>query len=264
VNLLDAILLALLVLAGLSGYRRGLALQAFGFGGLLIGLVVGALLAPAVARLVEGPAVQSGVVAALLLGLGALGNALGWLVGTRVRERTRGSRLRTVDAAGGSAVAVIASLLAIWFLALNLVAGPFPAVAGQIRDSAIVRTLDATLPAPPALLAQVRRFFNSLGFPDVFSGIPPLPADPVRAPSQVEARAAVEAGAPSTVRIVGRACEAIQEGSAFVVADGYVITNAHVVAGVPEPQVQTPGAPSEPATTVYFDPELDLALLFLD
>ena len=263
-NLLDVLLAVLLLLAGLSGYRRGLALQAFGFGGLLLGLLVGALLAPLLAGMVDGPALQAGIVAAVLLSLGAAGNAIGWLLGARVRERTHGTRLGSVDAVGGSAVAVIASLLAIWFLALNLATGPFPTVASQIRGSAIVRSLDAALPAPPSLLAQVRQFFNSLGFPDVFTGIPPVPADPVQPPSQVEARAAVEAGASSTVRIIGRACETIQEGSAFVVADGYVLTNAHVVAGVAEPQVQAPGVGSEPATTVLFDPELDLALLLIE
>jgi hypothetical protein len=218
-----------------EGYRRGLALQAFGFGGLLLGLLIGTLFAPTLARLVDGPALQAGVVAAVLLSLGVAGNAVGWLLGTRARERTRTSRLRSVDASGGLALAVVASLLTIWFLSLNLVTGPFPTVAEQIRGSAIVRTLDAALPAPPSLLAQVRRFFSSLGFPDVFTGIPPLPADPVQPPSQVEARAAVEAGASSTVRIVGQACDAIQEGSAFVLADGYIVTNAHVVAGMSEP-----------------------------
>ena len=263
-NLLDVLLVVLLVLAGFSGYRRGLALQAFGFGGLLLGLLAGALLAPAIAGLVDGPTLQAGVVAAVLLSLGAAGNAVGWLLGTRVRERAHATRLRSIDAAGGLAIAVVASLLVIWFLALNLVTGPFPMVSGQIRGSAVVRMLDAALPAPPSLLAQVRQFFNSLGFPDVFTGIPPVPAEPVEPPSQVEARAAVEAGAASTVRVVGRACETIQEGSAFVVADGYVVTNAHVVAGMSEPMVQTPAAGSEPATTVLFDADLDLALLLVE
>ena len=121
--------------------------------------------------------------------------------------------------------------------------------------------MDAILPTPPSLLAQVRQLFGGLGFPDVFTGIPPVPADPVEPPSQVQARAAVEAGARSTVRVVGEACEAIQEGSGFVVADGYVATNAHVVAGVTEPRVQSPGTADEDAVTVLFDPDLDLALL---
>ena len=45
-NALDLLLIVLVVLSGLSGYRRGFALQGFGFGGLLVGLVAGALLAP--------------------------------------------------------------------------------------------------------------------------------------------------------------------------------------------------------------------------
>jgi uncharacterized membrane protein required for colicin V production len=53
VNGLDLFLLVLVVISGFTGYRRGFTLQAFGFGGLLVGLVVGALVAPAPARIVE-------------------------------------------------------------------------------------------------------------------------------------------------------------------------------------------------------------------
>jgi S1-C subfamily serine protease len=263
VNALDLILIAVLVLAGVSGYRRGLTLQAFGFGGLLIGLILGALLAPPIAGLVEGTAARAGVAAAVLLSLAVAGNAGGWLLGVRARDRTRG-RFERADAISGSAVAVVASLLAIWFLSLNLVAGPFTAVSEQIRSSAIVRALDATLPAPPSALAQVRGFFDLLGFPDVFLGIPPIPAAPVDPPSQVEARAAVEAGASSTLRVIGRACDTIQEGSGFIVADRYVVTNAHVVAGVDDPEVQSQTLGSEPAVIVLFDPDVDLALLLVE
>ena len=127
--------------------------------------------------------------------------------------------------------------------------------------SAVVRTLDAALPQPPSLLAQVRRLFNRFGFPDVFSGIPPLPAEPVRPPSQEEARAAAEAAASSTVQVIGPACDVIQEGSGFVAADGYVVTNAHVVAGMDDPEVRSAVGGSADATTVLFDPDLDLAVL---
>jgi S1-C subfamily serine protease len=264
VNGLDLVLLGVLVLAGWLGYRRGLVLQSLAFAGLLVGLALGALLAPSVAGLARGSLPRAGVAATVLLSIGAAGNAAGWLLGLRLRARTRASRLGAADAAGGSAVTVLASLVAVWFLALNLVGGPFPTVAAQIRGSAIVRALDAALPEPPSLLGQARRFFSALGFPDVFTGIPPLPAEPVEPPTQDEARAAVEAGAASTVRVLGEACRSIQEGSGFVVADGYVVTNAHVVAGVDDPQVQAPGAPTEPATTVLFDPDLDLALLLVD
>ena len=259
-NLLDLLLLVLLVVAGYTGYRRGFTLRAFGFGGLLIGLVLGALLAPLVAGTLDSPAARAGVVALVVLTGAAVGNAAGWFVGTRARTRAT-SRFGQADSIAGSAIAVIASLLAIWFLALNLANGPFPGLSAEIRGSAVVRGLDAALPEPPSLLAQVRRLFNRFGFPDVFSGIPPLPTDPVDPPSQAQARAAVDAAAASTVQVLGNACDLIQEGSGFVAADGYVVTNAHVVAGVDDPEIRSTAVGDEPADTVVFDPKLDIAVL---
>ena len=259
-NALDLLLLVIIVVAGYTGYRRGFTLQAFGFGGLLIGLVLGALLAPTVAGAFDSPAARAGVVALVVLAIAAVGNAAGWFVGMRVRARAT-SRFGQADAVGGSAVAVVASLLAIWFLALNLANGPFPAVSAEIRGSAVVRGLDAALPEPPSLLAQARRLFNRFGFPDVFSGIPPLPAEPVTPPSQAQARAAVDAAAASTVQVLGNACDLIQEGSGFVAGDGYVVTNAHVVAGMDDPEIRTGAGGEEPADTVLFDPNLDIAVL---
>jgi S1-C subfamily serine protease len=263
VNALDVVLLALLALAGLSGYRRGLALQALSFGGLLVGLVLGALLAPAAARLVESPSAQAGVAIFVLVTLGGLGDAIGWVIGSRLRERARATRFGRADAAGGAAVALVASLLAIWFVALNLVSGPFPGLAREVRESAVVRALDGALPEPPSLLAEVRRFFNRFGFPDVFTGLPPPPVEPVEPPTSGEARDAFQAADDSTVKVLGQACDNVQEGSGFVAADGYVVTNAHVLAGVDDPLVQTQTGDSQEATTVLFDAELDLAILLV-
>jgi S1-C subfamily serine protease len=264
VNVLDVLLLALLGLAAVSGHRRGLALQACAFGGLLAGLALGALLAPRIAGLAGSAGVQAAVAAVTLLVLAAVGDTAGWLLGNRIRERARATRLGGADAAGGSIVAVLASLLAIWFVALNLVNGPFPGIANGIQGSAIVRTLDDALPRPPSMLAEVRRFFNRFGFPDVFSGIPPLPAAPVDPPKGADVRAAVDAAAQSTVLVFGEACGHVQEGSGFVAASGYLVTNAHVVAGVDDPYVRTALADDQPATTVLFDPELDLAVLLVE
>ena len=64
----------------------------------------------------------------------------------------------------------------------------------------------------------------------------------------------------STVQISGAGCGVIQEGSGFVVAPDLVVTNAHVVAGIPAPFV-IDGAGRHPATAVLFDPRLDIAVL---
>ena len=166
-----------------------------------------------------------------------------------------------VDSAAGSLVAVVAVLLTTWFISYNLVNGPFPSLSSEIRGSAIVRGLDRSLPRPPTVLAEVRQLLNRFGFPEVFADVPPAPAGPVRGPSRGDVAALAHRVAGSTVRVVGDACGGLQEGSGFVVARHYVITNAHVVAGVASPQVQEQNAGSQPARAVLFDPSMDVAVL---
>jgi S1-C subfamily serine protease len=261
VNLLDLALLALVLFAAVSGFRRGAMMQVLAYGGLVVGLILGAVIAPRVAGLVEADAVQAGVAVAVVLGSAGVGNAAGWLAGTYVRAHARRTRLAAADAAGGSLVSMVAVALAIWFLAFNLVNGPFPGLAGEIRGSAVVRTLDAAMPRPPSLLGEVRRFFDRFGFPEVFTGLPPAPAGPVHWPSDQESQAAFSAAQASMVRIVGQACGEIQSGSGFVVAPNEVVTNAHVVAGVAVPQVQEQGGGTQPGAVVLFDAAMDIAVL---
>jgi len=263
VNLLDVVILLLLVLAAITGFQRGAALQMTAYVGLLLGLVGGALLAPAVAGLAESPLSQAFLAIITMLALAGLGDALGWTVGRRVWSIARRSGLGTVDSAAGSVVATVALLLAVWFLGFNLANGPFQGLSKEIRGSAIIRGLDAALPRPPGVIAEVRGFLNRFGFPEVFADLPPAPAGPVQGPSRGEARAIAEPAFDSTVQIVGEACGAIQEGSGFVAASNYVITNAHVVAGVEAPQVQEQGGGSQQAVTVLYDPRLDIAILYV-
>ncbi len=262
-NLLDALILVLVGLSIVAGFRRGAALQVVTYTGLVLGLIGGALLGPGVARLAEDPFVQAALALGTLLALAAVGDAVGWAIGRHVWAAARRSRLDPIDAGAGSVVAGVATLLVTWFLAFNLVQGPFPAVSQQIRESAVVRGLDAVLPRPPALIAQIRSFLDRFGFPEVFVGLPPAPAGPVNPPSEAQARRAFLAADQSTFRIVGTACGRIQEGSGFLVDDRLVVTNAHVVAGVEAPRVQAQDGGEFVGSVVAFDPDRDLAILRL-
>jgi S1-C subfamily serine protease len=261
VNLLDLLIIGVLVLAGLNGYRRGVALQLVIYAGLILGLFVGAIVAPRFAGLAHSPVGSAVIALTALLAFAAIGDAVGWFVGIRIWTMARQSALGVLDSVAGSIFAILAVLVAVWFLGYNLANGPSPALANEIRGSAIVRGLDRSLPRPPGVLAQVRQFLNRFGFPEVFAGVPPAPAGPVKGPTRGEIAAVARRAEGSTVRIVGRACDAIQEGSGFVVAENYVVTNAHVVAGVGSPQVQEQNGGSELATTVLFDPRVDIAVL---
>jgi S1-C subfamily serine protease len=261
VNLLDLAILAMLGFAAVNGFRRGAALQLTAYAGLLAGLFAGALLAPFLANLVASPLAQAVVAIVVLFTLAGIGDAIGWVIGSRFWAVARQSVFGVMDSVAGTFVALVAVLLATWFVGLNLVNGPVPGVSREIRGSAIIRGLDSFLPRPPSLLAEVRQFLNRFGFPEVFADLPPGPGTPVHVPKNI--RGIVDRAAASTVQIVGQACGAVQEGSGFVAADHYVITNAHVVAGVRAPQVRTARG-GQGAVTVLFDPRLDVAILFVE
>jgi S1-C subfamily serine protease len=262
VNLLDLAILALLGIAAVNGFKRGAALQLTAYAGLLAGLFAGALLAPRLAALLSSPLAQAVVAIVVLFTLAGIGDAVGWVIGSKVWAMARQSVFGVMDSVAGTFVALVAVLLATWFVGLNLVNGPVPGLSREIRGSAIVRGLDSFLPRPPSLLAEVRQFLNRFGFPEVFADLPPAPGTPVHVPKNI--RGIVDRAAASTVQIVGQACGAVQEGSGFVAADHYVITNAHVVAGVRAPQVRQAGGGSQGAVTVLFDPRLDVAILFVE
>jgi S1-C subfamily serine protease len=262
VTVLDVALLLLLALSAWGGYRRGAVLQVAGLVGLAVGFIVGAWLAPHAADFVRTDLAKAGVALGTVVLLGALGDAVGSVLGLKLRRRAHGTRFKTADAAGGSALSVAALVLTIWFLGINLAAGPFPGVARALQRSAVVRVVDAALPPPPVLAAQLGNVLDLIGFPDVFSGLPPLPADPVPQPGQRLATRAARAARPSVVLIAGPACDRILQGTGFVVANDLVLTNAHVIAGG-RPRVEWEGRTFD-AAPVLFDPDIDAAVLRVD
>jgi S1-C subfamily serine protease len=59
-------------------------------------------------------------------------------------------------------------------------------------------------------------------------------------------------------------CDRSIEGSGFVYAQDHVMTNAHVVAGVTEgPTVTTPSGHQYHAQVVLYDPQVDIAVLYV-
>ena len=259
---LDVMLLALLAGSVYSGYRRGAVLQVIGIGGSVAGVAVGVMLAPRVAQLAGSPATAVALVLATVLVAGAIGNMVGWAIGSRLRRRTHETPLRRVDAVGGSFVSVIALVLATWLVAVNLADGPFPVLSRGLRDSTVVRTLDAALPPPPSLVGEARRLLSLLGFPDVFVGLPEAPSAPVDPPTGAQAAAATRAAQGSTVEVLGSGCNQgfVNQGSGFVAGDDLVVTNAHVVAGTVEQWVHHADERIA-ASVVVFDPDLDVAVL---
>jgi S1-C subfamily serine protease len=191
---------------------------------------------------------------ATLLGVG--GRILGGWSNVVLRRHHLGS----IDAGLGVAVAVVAVLLSAWLLGSVLSQSRYAWLGTAISGSDVLRTVDEVLPPVPSVFAHVQAFLNAEGVPPVFAQIPPQLVGPVTVPSSAEATSIASGAADSTVKVIGGACGVTQEGTAFEVEPGVVVTNAHVIAGETTPQVNVGGV-LYPATPVFFDPELDLALL---
>jgi S1-C subfamily serine protease len=147
----------------------------------------------------------------------------------------------------------------IWLLASILVNSQFSLVATQINNSKIIHAVTNVMPPIPTALAPAERFLSDEGLQVVADGLVQL-AGPVAYPTAAQVRAATNAAAPSTVKVVAVGCGEIQEGSGFVVSPGLVVTNAHVVAGTQSVRVED-SVSYHVATVELFDPEFDLAVL---
>jgi S1-C subfamily serine protease len=80
-------------------------------------------------------------------------------------------------------------------------------------------------------------------------------------PPRIASDPEVESAAASVLKLHGENdCGQAVEGTGFLYSPDRMMTNAHVVAGVDEPRVQTDSG-EVTASVVYYDPEVDVAVL---
>lgn len=258
---LDLLLGVVLVTATLGGWRRGLAVEALGYVGLIVGLVFGAWAAPQVGRALAPPAssLRVLIVVALVVGATLLGQLLGAQAGGRLRRAFKGGLAHGLDGLGGAAIALVVSSLGVWFLGLTLAAGPSPALSQAIASSAVLRTIDQVAPRPPTALAALQGLLSRTPFPQPFATL--VQPGGGGAPPAVPTSAAVANDVREVVRIRSVGCGGLVFGSGFPVGHDLVLTNAHVVAGTTRHRVYVQGVGYLHATVVMFDPQRDLAEL---
>lgn len=253
----DAVFILLLLTLALRGWQVGAVGEIAAMAGLWIGLLVGVLLVPPLAGLVSGGA--TAVVALLVIFFStALLGGLGLALGANLRLSLARVHLQKVDSALGVVVGLMAGVLVVWVVGTVLSASQYPSLNRALRGSAVLRAADRVLPPLPDLFARVESFLAERGYPIVFANLPPGVVAPSTLPTSIQA--AYRVAAPSTVKVVGRACDTIESGSGFVVAPGVVLTNAHVVAGETSTTVLD-AAGGHPASVVLFDAHLDVAVL---
>jgi S1-C subfamily serine protease len=258
---IDVLLLVLLALAALSGWRRGFAMVLLGYLGLLVGLALGAWAATQAGLLVSADASARRLLTAVVVFflVAAACHAVGNLLGIRVRSLLGGRWTSQADAVGGAVVATVVAAIAMWFIALTLSNVPLSPFTRAVHSSSVLRTIDTYAPRPPAALAQLRGLLDRSGFPEAFATLrPPVVSGP---PPEAARNQAILRAANSTLQIESRGCGGVLFGSGFPVDTNLVVTNAHVVAGSRHHEVLTNEGTRAAASVVYFDPSHDLALL---
>ena len=264
-TIIDLIILVALVFAVASGYRRGFWLSLAQYAGLVLGVVIGAALAPVLMDVlnISDSTVRSLMAVLVLVVLGAIGSSVGYWVGEPIRLRLLAHpESGRIDSFAGAVFSALALLSVSWFLGLSLARVPTPQVASAIQRSAILRTLDSVFPRPPAFLARVETIIAGVNFPAAFSGLEPVAPSQLPLPASVNTPG-IQAAASETLKIRGLGCGGIVFGSGFPVGPGMVLTNAHVVAGTQGTTVVNPTGRSLAARVILFDPERDVAILYV-
>ncbi len=262
-NLFDLAALGLVVLAVIAGVRTGALPQVGGISGAILGIVIILNLAPWLLDATGSlePIPRAMVVLGLTLGAVIAGEAIGSGAGRMLADRVSHGTLTSMDRFFGGLLGAAQALLIIWLIGGLLAVGPFPAPARAATGSFSVRLLDTYLPAPTEVVGEIAGALDSSGLPDVFIGLEPIPLMAVETPPHPEAERIARAAQAGTVRIATKACGIQINGSGVMVAKGYVVTNAHVVAGGTTIRVII-GSDVADATPVLFDPDLDVALLY--
>jgi S1-C subfamily serine protease len=256
VSALDWVIVGFTVLLAFYGYVQGFIIGALSLVGFAVGAFFGTRLAPLLlsqgARSPYAP--LFGLLGALLAG-GVFASGLEGL-GGRVRSALRIPGLRAVDGLLGAALTACVGLGIAWIIgAVALDASASRPLRADIQNSTILRALNRILPPNGPILNALARLDP---IPSVHGPAPNVPA-PNR---HVLASAAVRVAGRSVVRVFGTACGLGVEGSGWVAAPGLVVTNAHVVAGESDTQIQIDGVGAgHEARAVLFDPHNDIAIL---
>lgn len=266
---LDLVLVVTVLGRAARGWYVGLLAGALGLVGLVFGALAGLWAWPYLEAWLPLGGLDDLERALVLVLVVLAGSALGQGLfgGLGRRLSAHGIRaIHVVDRALGAAGAAVVSVLVLGMI----VAAVRPVLptpwAHVLAGSRVAPAMAGVLPAPlQRAAAGITGVLQEAVFPRVFVEDSPEPVLPADLPdTDATASGAVVAAADSIVRVSALACGGASTGSGWVSATERVVTNAHVVAGSEDIVVQVEGRGRlHTATLVAFDPEVDLAVLYV-
>jgi S1-C subfamily serine protease len=257
--LVTIIIIVLAVTATLRGWEIGCVRQLFSTIGFFAGLFLGAALQPKLVNLVHTTLSRSFLTLTITLGLAICLLLAGEYVGTYLKSKINLKKYNFIDSFFGSLISLVTVLFSVWICAAILSSLMLPSLQTALNNSFIIKDLNDHLPNAPQVISDLGSLIDPNGFPQVFIGNEPAPSS-AQLPSLGSLQSAVNKDRGSVVKVEGLGCGGVVEGSGFVVGTDLVATNAHVIAGIKHPYVQDANG-SHSATPVWFDPNLDFAIL---
>ncbi|MDA3022048.1 MAG: MarP family serine protease [Actinomycetota bacterium] len=268
-SIVDWVLIGVLIVFAWAGWRRGFIAGLLSFVGFIGGGLLAAFLLPdVIVERTDSGFIRVAVLAISIIVCAALGQVLTSLIGRRIRGGLTWRPVRLIDSLAGAALNVLGVAIVGWIVVSAVAYLPESAVTTNIRQSPVLIGLDKLVPdIARNTFTNLRDSVSETAVPRVFSGLAELTGPDVEDPDpETSLSPAVQAARAAIVRVTGDAkkCQIELGGSGFIIAPGYVLTNAHVVAGVDEPRVWVGNQGKyRAAKVVAFDPKLDVAVLLV-
>jgi hypothetical protein len=262
-RLLDVLLILLFLVYLGEGWRNGFARSISTIAGIVAGGAAAFFAVPFVAGIIPQPFWRTVICVAIAVALLVGGHAVGAAIGLRIRGRVATTALSAPDRVFGALANLVTSALVTALIAGSVGALGIPFLSTAISDSWVLKGIERITPAPvDAALARLRSIVLEEGLPSIGEALGGIATSP-GVPDVDTGSEELAIAAQSVVRINGTAyaCGQNQSGTGFVVSTDRIVTNAHVVAGVPEPVVEAPNGQALDGRVVYFDPEDDLAVI---
>ncbi|HJR39907.1 MAG TPA: MarP family serine protease [Nocardioidaceae bacterium] len=268
-NFLDWLLVVVALAYAVSGYWQGFISGAFATAGLLLGGLLGIWLAPQLLGDLSASApslwVSLGALFVVLI-CASFGQAVLQFAGTRIRARITWQPVRALDAVGGAVLSTAAVLVVAWALGVAVSGSSLPGISNQVRSSLVLGQVDDVMPGQAEqALDKFNDVVGSSFFPQYLEPFAPERIIEVGPPpGRIGRDPDVQDAAVSVLKIRGQNdCGRGVEGTGFLYSPDRIMTNAHVVAGVDDPGVVV-GEEELPAEVVYYNPDLDIAVLAVD
>lgn len=268
-NIVDWVLIGVLIVFAWAGWRQGFIAGLLSFIGFIGGGLLAAFILPdVIVQRTDSGFLRVAVLAISIILCAILGQLLTSFLGRRLRGGLTWRPVRLVDSLAGAALNVLGVAIVGWIVVSAVAYLPESSVTTNIRQSSVLIGLDKLVPdIARNTFTSLRDSVSATAAPRVFSGLFEFTGPDVETPDAKTAESSeILAARASIVRVTGAAKECLSKlgGSGFVVSTGYVLTNAHVVAGVKRPLVQV-GNQGEylAAKVVAFDPKLDVAVLLV-